>query len=119
MDVPITQILKKAIRTSREYLISKEIIDEHSISDKTSYPSYDPKDPFKNTQRELAVTLLKQHEFLITRVVAQHELGLKCADSRFGADGKVKFLKAIMNQVSNAEQAKAIQELRRENSALQ
>ena len=118
MDVPIAHILKKAIRNSREYLLSKGIIDEHSISDKTNYPSYNPKDPFKNTQRELAVTLLKQHEFLITRVVALNELGLKCADSRFGADGKVKFLKAIMNQVDNTEQAKAIQELKQENRGM-
>ena len=86
---------------SRECLIYNQILDEQSPTDKASYPPYDPRDPFKNTQRELTLTLLKQHEFLLSRVIIMNELGLKTASERFGADGKVKFLKAILNQVTN------------------
>ena len=86
---------------SRECLIYNQILDEKSPTDKVCYPPYDPRDPFKNTQRELTLTLLKQHEFLLSRVIIMNELGLKTASERFGADGKVKFLKAILNQVTN------------------
>ena len=48
-----------------------------------------------------------------------NELGLKTSNERFGVDGKVKFLKAILNQVTNTQNEKIITELKRERSTFQ
>ena len=40
MDVPLPQILKKALRASREYLVGKQILDANSLTDTANYPPY-------------------------------------------------------------------------------
>ena len=51
-------------------MIKKNIITEGSAIDRERFPSYDPTDASGCTPRELTLKLVKQHDFLLHRVVA-------------------------------------------------
>ena len=76
MDKPLPQIIKLTLKKAREMLIQKNIISE-SYMDKEKFPTYDLSDPLKCTPRELTLKLIRQHEFLMHRVVALSETMMK------------------------------------------
>ena len=62
-------MLKKA----RELMIKKKIIADGSQTDKERFPTYEPGDSIGSTPRELTLKLIKQHDFLLYRVIALSE----------------------------------------------
>ena len=54
-------------------LIRKGIIYDTPM-DRDKFPTYDPSEPHKCTPRELTLKLIRQHEFLLNRLVAQTDI---------------------------------------------
>lgn len=62
-----------AIKKAREVLIKKHIIADGSLADKERFPAYEAGDSVGCTPRELTLKLIKQHDFLLHRVIALSE----------------------------------------------
>ena len=115
-DKPLPQILKVTLKKARELLISKAIISD-SVMDKERFPTYDLTDPLKSTQRELTLILIKQHEFLIHRVIALNGTIKKQNLSRFSSNG-FDALKEVEAEETVSRQDSSIRELKRENNIM-
>ena len=72
-DKPLPGILKTTLKRAREMLLHRSIITESPL-DKDKFPTYDLSEPLKCTQRELTLKLIKQHNYLLNRVVAMTEI---------------------------------------------
>ena len=83
-------------------LLKKNIINDSPV-DREKFPTYDTKEPMKNTPRELTLKLIKQHEYLLHRLIAVTEtIGKKdFSQSRInqhcggGTDSSAEILKEI------------------------
>lgn len=69
-------ILKQTLKRARERLLEKNIISD-TPADREKFPTYDISDPLKCTPRELTLKLIKQHEFLMHRVVGMNDSMVK------------------------------------------
>ena len=85
-----------------------------SLADKEKFPAYDASDPLKCTPRELTLKLIKQHDFLLHRVVALTETMQKHNVSKYveGTD----MMKEIDAEEALSRQDVSIRSLKRENS---
>ena len=113
-DRPLPQILKQTLKKARDALIQKGIINESSLIDKEKFPTYDVSDPMKCTPRELTLKLVKQHDFLLHRVVALTEAARKTTLSRY-AEG-TDLMKDLEAEETVSRQDVSIRSLKRENS---
>ena len=57
-DKPLPTILKNTLKRARDMLLKKNIINDSPV-DREKFPSYDMKEPMKNTPRELTLKLIK------------------------------------------------------------
>ena len=117
-DKPLPQILKQTIKKARELLIQKHILNENSLADREKMPTYDITDPLKNTPRELTLILVKQHDFLLHRVIALNEtIGKMNASRHVGSpDVSHDLLKDIEAEETLSKQDVSIRSLKKENS---
>ena len=114
-DKPLPQIVKVTLKKARELLISKNIITD-SVLDKEKFPTYDLTDPLKSTQRELTLILIKQHDFLLHRVVALNGTIKKQNLSKFS--NGFDCLKEVEAEETVSRQDISIRELKRENNIM-
>ena len=84
--------------------------------DKDKFPTYDMSEPLKCTPRELTLKLIRQHEFLMHRVVALAETLKKQTIQKYNGDGCKQMLKDIHTEETVSKQDVSIQSLKRENS---
>ena len=112
-DKPLPDILKSTLKKAREILIGKNIITD-SLIDLEKFPKYDPTDPLKCTPRELTLKLIKQHEFLVHRVVALSETFRKQTLTKYGEG--TEMIKDISAEETLSRQDVSIRSLKRENS---
>ena len=75
-DKPLPSILKPILKRARQMLLQKNIITD-SLADKDKFPTYDLSEPLKCTARELTLKLIRQHDYLLHRVVAMTETIIK------------------------------------------
>lgn len=94
-------------------LISKGIISDH-IADKERFPTYDNSDSLRCTPRELTLLLIRQHEFLMHRVVAVSEAIKKQTIIKYGEG--TDMAKEVEAEEMVSRQDVSIQSLKRENS---
>jgi len=113
VDKPLPQILKSTLKKARELLISKNIITD-SLIDREKFPTYDMADPLKCTPRETTLKLIKQHEFLMHRVVALTEAVRKSTLTKYGND--TEMLKEVNTEETVSRLDVSIHSLKRENS---
>ena len=94
-------------------MVKKNIIDEGSAHDKERFPTYDPTDAISCTPRELTLKLVKQHDFLMHRVVALLETIHKHNMNKY-VDGLPQA--DINAEETLSRQDVSIKSLKRENS---
>ena len=83
--------------------------------DSEKFPMYDLSNPLECTPRELTLKLVKQHGFLLHRVVALTETILKQGFSKY-ADGCSDIMKEVTAEETVLKQGESLKCLNRENS---
>ena len=117
MDKPLPGILKATLKKAREMLLQKNIITESPL-DKDKFPTYDLSVPLECTQRELTLKLIKQHNFLLHRIVAMTETMVKSNLAKYGVDGASELMKDVEAEETLTRQDVSIRSLKRENSQM-
>ena len=101
------------MKKARELLLGKNIITDSPV-DLEKFPKYDPTDPLKCTPRELTLKLIKQHDFLLHRVIALSETVRKQTLNKYGEGTDI--VKDISAEETLSRMDISIRSLKRENS---
>jgi hypothetical protein len=77
LDKPLPQILRHVLKKGKETMLSNGLLTEGSDLDRYEFPTYDISDASSCTPRELTLSLVKQRDFLLNRVLGLTEITLQ------------------------------------------